>query len=1110
MTSKVRNIFARILICAPFLLYGSQTLAFSKPPIDSDGDSVVDASDLCPNTPPNETTNSNGCSPSQLDSDNDGHKDNVDVFPNDANEWADLDSDGIGDNSDTDIDGDGVDNSNDIFPIDPNESSDLDSDGIGDNSDIDIDGDGIDNTQDAFPLNSLESKDLDNDGIGDNSDTDIDGDGVDNAQDIFPLNPLESKDLDNDGIGDNSDTDIDGDGVENILDAFPIDPDESSDLDSDGIGDNSDTDIDGDGIDNAQDAFPLNPLESKDLDNDGIGDNSDTDIDGDGVDNNNDIFPIDPNESSDLDSDGIGDNSDTDIDGDGTLNDIDVFPYDRNEWLDTDSDGTGNNADSDDDNDSMPDDFENSHEGLNPLVHDANEDLDGDGISNLEEFLAGSNPNDKKLIAYSANHLGSIYEIELYSGQIKRIADINPNGFFTPAGAAISPLGILYIADSYSDNLHSINLATGDIELAASLSVDIERIGMSFDNEGTLWMTTENSRLYSVNTSNGVMSLRSAHGVKNIDSLTWNGNTLVGVASNGQNELFSIKRSNSPATLIGDLINVDLNGKSGLTFQANASLWGIEQNGNIFSIDPVSGIAKIESTYDSSRYYFSSLAMAFDTDNDGMPDGWEDAYSLNKLDSNDAQSNHDTDNFSNLEEYLSGTNPTVSDTDYDGVMDHSDTFPTNGSEWIDSDGDSIGNNSDLDDDNDLFVDTIDPFPTDPTKPQWIKQTLLTIPGLSSNSSFSISSDGLGDINTDGYDDFIIGRKTSSYAKVYSGADGSEIYSILGPQYSNFGQVVTNLTDLDGDFINDFAVSAPLFNQVSVYSGASGDELYNWVGGNSYGESISKAGDINNDGTPDIIIGAPSDNQGGTTSRTGSVEVRSGKDGSVIHFIEGNLTKGFLGSAVSDLDDINNDGFDDFVVKVKSSSTSNQSVVSIYSGRDKKVLRMLNVSYGSTFGEYLENVGDIDKDGINDLAISQTETAAGNNGKVYIYSGKTLNFISSKSGETYSKAGNQVASAGDIDNDGTNDYLMNLNTSGDGKVWLVSGANNNTLYEFLPTEVSTNYGYALASAGDVNHDGITDFIIGASKTGHCEILTLLLDSDSDGIPDASDVYPLSPN
>lgn len=101
-----------------------------------------------------------------LDTDNDGVHDDVDVFPNDPNEFADSDNDGVGDNADA-------------FPNDDSEDTDSDNDGVGDNAD-------------AFPNDENETADSDNDGVGDNADA-------------FPNDASEDTDSDNDGVGDNTD-----------------------------------------------------------------------------------------------------------------------------------------------------------------------------------------------------------------------------------------------------------------------------------------------------------------------------------------------------------------------------------------------------------------------------------------------------------------------------------------------------------------------------------------------------------------------------------------------------------------------------------------------------------------------------------------------------------------------------------------------------------------------------------------------------------------------------------------------------------------------------------------------------------------------------------------
>ena len=100
------------------------------------------------------------------DSDGDGLPDDVDEFPNDANETTDSDGDGVGDNSDA-------------FPDDANETHDDDSDGVGNNSD-------------AFPDDPDETHDDDGDGVGNNTD-------------VFPQDPDEQFDKDGDGVGDNGD-----------------------------------------------------------------------------------------------------------------------------------------------------------------------------------------------------------------------------------------------------------------------------------------------------------------------------------------------------------------------------------------------------------------------------------------------------------------------------------------------------------------------------------------------------------------------------------------------------------------------------------------------------------------------------------------------------------------------------------------------------------------------------------------------------------------------------------------------------------------------------------------------------------------------------------------
>jgi hypothetical protein len=71
-----------------------------------------------------------------------------------------------------------------------------------------------------------------------------------------------------------------------------------------------------------------------------------------------------------------------DSDGDGVPDDEDAFPDDPDEYLDTDGDG-------------MPDGWESEY-GLNPFEKDAGDDLDGDGVSNIDEYYLGTKPNNNE------------------------------------------------------------------------------------------------------------------------------------------------------------------------------------------------------------------------------------------------------------------------------------------------------------------------------------------------------------------------------------------------------------------------------------------------------------------------------------------------------------------------------------------------------------------------------------------------------------------------------------------------------------------------------------------------------------------------------------------
>jgi hypothetical protein len=113
-----------------------------------------------------------------------------------------------------------------------------------------------------------------------------------------------------------------------------------------------------------------------------------------------------------------------------------------------------------------------------------------------------------------------------------------------------------------------------------------------------------------------------------------------------------------------------------------------------------------------------------DTDNDGQGnnadedddnDGLTDTQELEGVLVNEATKSNNNLSANSLEAAPATqvrviTDPQNPDTDSDGVIDGNDAFPTDETEWVDTDNDGLGNNTDLDDENDGLVDLEDEFP----------------------------------------------------------------------------------------------------------------------------------------------------------------------------------------------------------------------------------------------------------------------------------------------------------------------------------------------------------------------------------------------------------------
>jgi len=432
---------------------------------------------------------------------------------------------------------------------------------------------------------------------------------------------------------------------------------------------------------------------------------------------------------------------------------------------------------------------------------------------------------------------------------------------------------------------------------------------------------------------------------------------------------------------------------------------------------------------------------------------------------------------------------------------------------------------------------------------------FVLQGIDKGDFSGISISGAGDINGDGIDDLIIGAyradpngksdagesyvvfgRTAGFPAVIelaslfpeAGGDGSSGFVLAGIVENNSGASVSGAGDINGDGIDDLIIGAAnpyksdagrsyvvfgrttgfpaVFELASLFPEDGGDGSGGFVlkgvnGGDLSGREVSAAGDINDDGIDDLIIGAfvASPNGvhaagesyvvfGRTTDFPAVLELASlfpqnGGDGSSGFVLQGVGPYDYTGYSVSGAGDINGDGIDDLVIGAYE-PTSNG-----YSGTGKSyvvfgrttvfppVLKLRNlfpprgdgsmgfvlkgINNGDQSGFSVSGAGDINGDGIDDLIIGAK--GADPNGK-------------SGAGESYVVFGQATGFPAVLS-------LRSLFPRAGG-----DGSNG-----FVLKGVDGGSGASVSGLGDFNGDGIDDLIICApgagmiSHVGECYVI-----------------------
>lgn len=420
-------------------------------------------------------------------------------------------------------------------------------------------------------------------------------------------------------------------------------------------------------------------------------------------------------------------------------------------------------------------------------------------------------------------------------------------------------------------------------------------------------------------------------------------------------------------------------------------------------------------------------------------------------------------------------------------------------------------------------------------------TGFAINGSDSNDEFGQSVSNAGDVNGDGFDDFIIRTSQNNYSQ--KGRAG-EAYVIFGKSTAYSFELESS--SLDGT--NGFRIEG--FDSLTATNG----------------NTVAGAGDINGDGLDDLIVGAPAQNVDaqinvgrsiiifGKSSGFASTFDVSSIDGSNGFILDGVASQDSLGFSVAIAGDINADGVDDLIVGSLQNSFdgfvqggTSYVLFGRTSGFNASVdLNALDGANGfrlnslSSAGRSVDGAGDINGDGVGDLIIGGFPTREIPGGAVFVVFGKSTVFSSQIDLDAldgtdgfqftntgfYDYIGRAVSNAGDVNGDGFDDILFSAygrrtgRASYAGESFVVFGKSSGFSSSMDLSSINgetgfrldglNRYGFSgasLSSAGDFNGDGFDDLIVGAPNANSSDGESYIVFGKPDGFNSALDLGSL---
>ena len=400
-------------------------------------------------------------------------------------------------------------------------------------------------------------------------------------------------------------------------------------------------------------------------------------------------------------------------------------------------------------------------------------------------------------------------------------------------------------------------------------------------------------------------------------------------------------------------------------------------------------------------------------------------------------------------------------------------------------------------------------------------------GNINNVRFGASMGLAGNVNGDAWPDFIVGAPSYQNGQDQEGRALLYYGSALGPvgpswavepniEVARMGTAVAGAGDVNNDGFDDVIVGAPNYEDGSIVGGAvfayygSGAGLSitpSWTRGGGtgnmlFGSSVASAGDVNNDGYDDVVIGAPflfvtMGSQGGAFLFPGSA---SGLAAAPDAWNPVGATTGAkFGSSVAAAGDVNNDGYDDVIVGAPGAAQgeAGEGLAYVYlgsaSGLSVTPHQILQADAASAmFGFSVAPAGDINNDGYDDVIVGAREFTVDQaaEGAAFVFYGSAAGIDPTPGPPLHGDIGNadfgvSVASAGDYNGDGFDDILVGASTTNNGlskagRAYLYLGSPSGPVFFQIIEGVQQDaeLGGVVSSAGDVDTDGFDDFATAA--------------------------------